>query len=892
MQIEAPWSLDPQEVLAQLNVEQGIGLDDVQVEQRRDLNGANRLREVQRRRAWEVAVAQFKSLIILLLLIASIASFLFGDWIEGIAIAVVILINAAIGFATEFRAVRSMEALRKLTSVETAVRRAGEVRMIPAEDLVPGDIVLLEAGDLVTADLRVLEASKVQVDESPLTGESVPVTKTKPSVPKDTSLADRTPMFYKGTALTRGSAEAVTTSTGMATELGKISEWVAMAEDESTPLEQRLARLGRTLIWVTIAIAASIAGAGILSGKDLLLMIETSIALAVAAIPEGLPIVATLALARGMWRMASRNALVRKLSAVETLGATTVICTDKTGTLTENRMTVEQIVLSEASYRLRGRRYARDEEGENANATSALRNVLELVCLCNNATLGSSEPPFDDAIGDPMEVALLVAAAREDVRREDLVASRPEIREEAFDPDTRMMATIHRASEGVQVAAKGAPEAILAACTRIARDGESVALNERERARWLDRSDSMAGKGLRVLAAAEKSDTQEDLSPYENLTFAGLVALRDPPREDVRQAIDACQAAGIRVVMVTGDQAETARNIALSVGLVDDEHAVVTMGSRLRPPQEMDADARSAIARTQIFARVSPEQKLHLITFFQGERDVVAMTGDGVNDAPALKKADIGIAMGERGTQVARDAADMVLKDDAFGTIVAAIEQGRVIFSNIRKFVLYLLSCNVSEILAVAIASLAGIPLPLLPLQILFLNLVTDVFPALALGVGEGDPAVMAHSPRNPQEPILTRGHWLFIAAYGGLISGTVLGAMGLALRLPGFSREEAVTVSFLTLAFAQLWHVFNLRDVGSRFLRNDITGNRYIWGALVLCSGLLLSAVYVPAIARVISTEPLGCLGWAIVIGMSFLPYVVGQTIRTVQRRRARSAS
>jgi Ca2+-transporting ATPase len=892
-----PWAMDAEAVATALDVRPEEGLTEQEARKRRKRYGPNALRAARERSAWAVLAAQFKSLIVLLLVAAGVVSFAFGEWLEGVAIAVVIVVNAGLGFVTELSAVRSMEALRRLGRTLTRVRRGGELRQVPAEEVVPGDVLVLEGGDLVPADLRLVTASRLEADESALTGESLPVGKGEESVAEDTVLAERTGMLYRGTALTRGSGEGVVTGTGMETEVGKISEMVAGTEDETTPLEKRLNRLGRKLIGVTLVIAAAVSGAGIAAGKEVFLMVETGIALAVAAIPEGLPVVATIALARGMWRMARRNALINRLSAVETLGATSVICTDKTGTLTENRMTVTRVVTAEGEVRVTGEGLETEGaflRGEEAAAPEGgLLEALRVAALCNNAGLGTGEGGEPEGVGDPLEVALLVAAAKAGLAREALVDEMPEVGEEAFDSDVKMMATYHRAGAGdVLVAVKGAPEKVVAASTSVLGPGGVEALDEAGRERWLARSVEMAGEGLRMLGLASKRARDAEAAPYEDLTLLALVAMEDPPREDVKGAIVRCREAGIRVIMVTGDQAPTARSIAVQVGLVDEGAGEAVHGRDLRRPAELSGEERRRLLATSVFARVSPGQKLDLIGLHQEAGSVVAMTGDGVNDAPALKKADIGVAMGLRGTQVAREAADMVLKDDAFTTIVAAVEQGRVIFGNIRKFVVYLLSCNVSEILAVAAASLLRLPLPILPLQILFLNLVTDVFPALALGVGEGERGVMERRPRSKSEPVVGLGHWGAIGGYGAVITVAVLGALWTARRVMGLEPERAVTISFLTLAMAQLWHVLNMRGPGSRLVRNEITRNGWVWGALGLCVVLLLAAVYVGPLARVLKVTDPGAGGWALAVGMSLVPCVLGQVWLGLRGRKRRRAS
>ena len=873
-------------VLDSLEVSPGDGLTRSEAARRRARYGPNLLRRTRRRGALRILADQFRSIIVWLLAGAAVLSFLFGELNETLAIVAVIAINAAIGFTTEWRARRSMEALSRIAQVAAKVRRGGQIVEIPAQELVPGDIVLLDGGDVITADLRITEAANLQADESILTGESVPVSKTTAPVDEAALLAERRDMLFKGTALTRGTGEAVVVATGMATELGRISSLVEEAEAEISPLEKRLDRLSGQLAWATILIAALITGAGVSAGRDLVLMIEMGVALAVAAVPEGLPIVATMALARGMLRMARRNVLIERLSAVETLGSTTVIVTDKTGTLTENRMTVTSLLLPTGRVEVGRRPGEFMVEGQRIDTGShaALRRAIDVLVLCNNASLPADADGTDTAgaVGDPMEVALLAAAAKAGLHRSDFAGDQPELREDAFDPELKLMATWHPAAAGASdylVAVKGAPEAVLAHATSIAGPTQDAPLDESERQAWLERNDALAGGGLRVLGLAVKRSTDLDAPAYDGLTFLGLVGLIDPPRADVPAAMAACGRAGIRVVMATGDQILTARTIAQAVGW--DEHATALEGRALGPPARLAPTERARLLRTDIFARVNPEQKLDLISLYQQNGAVVAMTGDGVNDAPALKKADIGIAMGLRGSQVAREAADMVLRDDAFSSIVAAVEQGRIIFGNIRKMVLYLLSCNLSEILVVCLAAVGGLPLPLLPLQILYLNLVTDVFPAFALGAGEGEAGVMRRRPRDPGEAILTRRHWLIVVGYGALVAAATMGAFGLGLAWLGLGEAGAVTMSFLTLALAQLWHVFNMRDAGTPPLANDVVRNRYVWGALALCIVLIGVAYAVPPVAEVLRLAPLDATAWSVVIGMSLVPFLLGQALK-----------
>jgi len=888
--MKIPWTLDIRQVQKELAVSVEEGLTSDEVRQRRQEHGWNRLREARSRSVREILVDQFASLIMALLAAAALTSFAFGETIQSAAIVAVILLTAAIGFFTELRAARSMEALRRLSRVETTVRRNGNVQQVAATELVPGDIVILSEGDIVTADLRLLEANKLQADESSLTGESMPISKSAAAM-KDEQLplAERRNMLFKGTALTRGSGAGIVVATGMDTALGQVSELVEEAEKETTPIERRMNTLGNRLIWVTVGIAALVSLVGIWRHKDILLMIETGIALAVAAIPEGLPVVASIALARGMIRMARRNVIINRLGSVETLGATNIIFADKTGTLTENRMSVTTVVLPDATVTVdveAGPENAFWESGHTVDPAEheRLRTALKIGVLCNNAALASGEE--SDTIGDPLETALLVAGVCAGMQRENLLESLPEEREEAFDPERKMMATYHRDDGQLFVAVKGAPEAVLEVCSSFLTAEGEQSLDRERKNDILENNRRLAGEGLRILAVACRPADSVRVDPYEDLTWVAMIGLLDPPREEVRPAIEACHRAGIGVKMVTGDHAVTARNVARAIRLVPAEELAVQEGRDLKPEDELEPAEHREITRVPIFARVSPRQKLDLISIHQADGSIVAMTGDGVNDAPALQKADIGIAMGGRGTQVAVEAADMILKDDAFNTIVTAIEYGRIIFENIRRFVIFLLSGNVGEVLAVGFASLLGLPLPILPLQILYVNLLLDVFPAMALGVGEGDPHVMQQPPRNPTESILMRRHWLLIGAYGGLIACSILAALYIgstSLRLPA---SEVVTLPFLTLSFARLFHVFNLRDTYSPFFRNEITTNPFVWGAVCLCGIMLLAAVYVPGLSDILKTRPPSLPQWLIIIGLSLMPAVVIQSVKLLLKR------
>ena len=881
-EIQRPHACSVEDVLRQLETDAHNGLTSDEARARLKTYGLNKLDRHARKSLVSILLHQFQSVIVWLLAFASGLSFVFGDLAEGAAIVVVLLINSAIGFFTELRAARSMEALLRIAEVRTRVRRNGKTRMVDARELVPGDLIILEAGDVVTADLRLCEVANLQVDESILTGESVPVVKSVHAVDADAPVGDRFGMLFKGTAITQGTGKGIVVATAMKTEIGRISDLVQSAESEAAPLEKRLDRLGHGLVWLTLAFGAMTIGAGILRGHDIMSMIQTGVALAVAAVPEGLPVVATLSLARGMWHMSARNALMTRLSSVETLGATTVILTDKTGTLTENRMTVVRYLLDGVDVEVDAghsdQPFQSDGVSLRIDGDDRLAWALRIGALCSNAELNGGG---DDAhAGDPMEVALLSAARIAGLDRNRLLMELPETREHAFDPNRKMMATVHRDEDGFLIAVKGAPEAVIDACsTVLGRSGRFADLDGAARSGWSERNKNAAHDGLRLLALAMKRCPDPAADPYSDLVLVGLVCLLDPVRADVPEAIRASQDAGVRVIMMTGDHAGTARAIARLAGLGQGELLVIE-GKEISgvDPGTLDHEGRDRILQADVFARVAPEAKLTLVSIYQKAGHVVAMTGDGVNDAPALKKADIGIAMGLRGTDVAKEAAHMVLRDDAFSTIIAAMRQGRAIFENIRKFVIYLMSCNLSEVLVVGVAVGSGLPMPLLPLQILFLNLVTDVFPAFALGLGRGDDNIMSKPPRDPTESIICRRHWVHTVVLGGLITVATLGTFILSLFWLKLDGGAAVSVAFLTLALGQIWNVFNLRDAEAGLLRNEVSGNPYVWGAIVLCLGLIAAAFWLPGLADLLQLVSPGLEGFLLAGAGSLVPLILGQ--------------
>ncbi|MEA2070119.1 MAG: HAD-IC family P-type ATPase [Asgard group archaeon] len=883
-ELQNPWTIKPEKIREILRVDLEKGLTKKEVRKQKRLFGSNEIKKVEKTSIWQILFNQFKSLLVAFLIIASILSFVFEEYIDGIAIAIVIFINSGVGFFTEYRAERAIESLYELTKIKTNVRRNGEIKEISAQKIVIGDIVVLKTGDIVPADARITTLTNLKVDESSLTGESVPVAKKDQVLEKVTPLAERENMIYKGTVITRGSCEGVVVAIGEDTEIGKISSLVKKTSKGETPLTRRLSKLGRRLLWLTLVIAAIIFGVGLLRGGEIIHLIESSTALAVATVPEGLPIVATIALARGMWRMAEKNAIINKLSAVEALGSTNIICVDKTGTLTENQMTGTKIILHEKEIKVTGRGLSTQGEfkinGENQDIKNipALKKIIQTGVFCNKAELQERKEKDHayEGFGDPIEVALLVLGGKAGIWKQKLEEKYPQEKLEPFNVDIKMMGAINKYDDRFFVSVKGAPKAVLEASESvITKDGKKE-LKEATRSNFRSINEKLAKEGLRILGFAYKETNTKDIEIFGKLTFLGLIAFLDPPREEVKPAILKCKQAGIRVIMVTGDQVATAENIAKRVGLV--ENSPKTMhGSDIEKLADKDEKIKEQVKETDIFARFTPEQKLELIDLYQAENLVIAMTGDGVNDSPALEKANIGVAMGKRGTQVAKEASDLIIKDDDFQTITLAVEEGRVIANNIKKFAMYLLSCNFNEIILIFILTLLQLPI-ITPLQILYLNLITDIFPALALAVGRGGKNIMDRDPRPADESIITLNNWLFIGIFGAILTAPTLSIFLILNGFTNYPEEFILTITFLVLGFAQLWHVFNLRSKGSKFFKNEITTNKYMWGGIVLSIILLLAGTYIPGLNDILHITNPGFYGWLMIIGMSLLPLIIGQ--------------
>jgi P-type Ca2+ transporter type 2C len=868
---ETPWhGIAADEALRRLAVNPARGLSVEEVARRRAQYGENRLAGDRGAGPLVLLVRQFTDVMILVLLAAALVAGLIGEPLDAIAILVIVGLNAVIGFIQEYRAERALKALQQLSAPHVEVRRDGEDRRIAEHELVPGDLVRLEAGNVVPADLRVLATNDLTVDEAALTGESLPVTKDPHAeISADAPLGERPTMVHKGTHVTAGRARCVAVATGPMTEVGRIAGLMRERGRPMTPLQRRLADFGRRLSVAILVICAVIFLAGLLRGEAPLLMLLTAVSLAVAAIPEALPAVVTISLALGAKRMAARNALVRRLPAVETLGSVTVICCDKTGTLTQNAMRAERFVTS----------VGRADELPGADAArDPWRALGRAMALNTDAKAGA-----DGAIaGDPTEVAIVEAASKAGFDRQTLERDWPRTSEIPFDAQRRRMTTLHRGPGGGLVLVKGAPEAVLPLCHDQSGEGGRAPLDG---AAWLERAHETARDGYRVLAFAERRLEGLPASPKaeeieRDLTLVGLVGLADPPRPEAAGSLASCRSAGIEVTMITGDHPATAKAMAARLGMVGDDDPVMT-GADLR--RLSDDQRREAVSKTHVFARVSPEQKLDIVTALQQRNEFVAVTGDGVNDAPALKRADIGVAMGLKGTEVAREAADAVLLDDNFATIVAAVREGRRIYANIRKFIKYTMTSNSGEIWVILLAPFLGLPLPLLPIHILWINLVTDGLPGLALGVEPEERDIMKRPPRPPQESVFAHGMWQHIVWVGLLIAGLSLGAQAWAYHS---GSENWQSVVFTVLTFAQLVHVLAIRSDRDSLFAIGWFSNPPLIAAVGLTVALQLAVVYLDPLQVIFRTGDLTSKELLVVLGLPWVVLVAVEIEKWLVRR------
>ncbi|HJQ65808.1 MAG TPA: HAD-IC family P-type ATPase [Gemmatimonadales bacterium] len=885
-------ALAPEEV-CRLVATTPAGLTTVEAAARLTRFGPNEISPPPPVSAWRILADQFRSIIVVLLLVAAGVALVGGHHLDAAAIGAVLVLNAALGFFVELPTRRALEALRTLQVPRATVIRDGHAQDIDARALVPGDVIALEAGQAVPADARLLSAFELRVVEAPLTGESLPVEKdASAAVAAAAPLPDRRTLLYQGTAVVAGTARAVVVATGAATAVGRIGTLASQGAPPRTPLERRLDALGRRLAVAALAVALVVALLGFLQGIPLASVLAVGLALAVAAVPEGLPAVVTVTMAVGVRRMARRHALVRRLPAIESLGSATVVCTDKTGTLTTGEMTATTLWLGGREIAITGVGYA-PVGGFLEGATTVdpsrdqqLARSLRVAALANRAGLIERDGQWRER-GDPTEVALLVAARKGGLDRSTLIARQPEVGELPFSSDRMFMATFHEdEGGGLAAAVKGAPDRVLERCDRYWTAQGELALGAETRASVLRENESLAARGLRVLALALGPVESTTDTETCNLGFVGLIGLADPPAPGVLETIRTLREAGIRTVMLTGDQRRTAEAVAHELGGLSATEQVMDARELLAVS---DTDLAARVRTVGAFCRVSPEDKLRIVRALQHDGQIVAMLGDGVNDAPALRHADIGVAMGRRGSDVAREAAALVLQDDRFPTVASAVEEGRVVFDNIRKFVFYLFSCNLAEVAVFLGAALAGWPVPLTPLQILWLNLVTDGTTALPLAVEPAEPDLMRRPPREPRSAILSPPLVRAAIAYALLIAVVTLVAFAWSRARTPEDPARAVTVAFLTLGLAQVFHLGNARSTGPVVASRRALSNRHAIGAVVLAGLLQWLAVSWAPLAHVLGARPITPLEWAMVAGLAVVPGVVGQIVKVAREPNTR---
>nr|WP_201767685.1 cation-translocating P-type ATPase [Sporolactobacillus laevolacticus] len=882
------FSSDAERALKELDVDRTHGLSAEQANSRLEQYGENKLKGKPKKNVLVLFFAQLKDMLIYVLLGAAVITLLIGEYTDSIIILLVVILNAVIGVFQEYKAEKAIEALQKMTTPKALVRRDGEVIEIDSKMIVPGDIVVLDAGRYIPADLRLIESVNLQIEESALTGESVPSEKNAARVFEDpkTPLGDLANMAFMSTLVTYGRAEGVVVGTGMNTEIGKIAKGLEEHQTDMTPLQKRLAELGKVLGYIAIAICALIFIVALIQKRDLFEMFLTAISLAVAAIPEGLPAIVAIVLALGVTRMSRINAIVKRLPAVETLGSVNIICSDKTGTLTQNKMTVLHLYTQRNFLDV-------PSEGTATATEGTQKKLIQTLVLCTDATLVDGE-----STGDPTEIALLELGEKYHSSKKTLEDGHERVAEKPFDSDRKLMSTLNKEGSHYRLHTKGAFDSILKIATHALVEGKKIPLTDEIKADYLGAAKEMSDQALRVLGAAYK-DTDEIIDPDDmekDLIVLGLVGMIDPPRLEVKDAIHEAKRAGIRPVMITGDHQHTAAAIAMELGMATSLEQTIS-GSEIDalPDEELSAK----IDQYRVFSRVSPEHKVKIVKAFQSHGNIVSMTGDGVNDAPSLKNADIGVAMGITGTDVSKGASDMILTDDNFTTIVSAIEEGRNIYNNIKKAVVFLLSCNLGEIVAILASVLFYWPVPLLPTQILWINLITDTFPAIALGVDPGDKDVMKRPPRNPKESFFAGG-----AATRAIIGGLLIGILTLTAFYFGLSEHGyqlgsklipqdvltyAETMAFVVLAVSQLFYALSMRSATHTIFRVGLFSNKYLIGAILLGIILQFIVISVPFLASAFHVQMLSLRDWMIVIGFGLVPLVVNEIIKGGFRMRSR---
>ncbi len=873
--------LDPAEVAENLQSSER-GLASEEARRRYEQYGPNQLVEKGRKSLWMMFLDQFKDFMILVLIAAAVVAGVIGEPADSIAIAVIVMLNAVLGFVQEYRAEKALATLKEMAAPSAVVIRDGQPQSVPAEQLVPGDLVVLEAGNVVPADLRLSEAIQLRIQESALTGESEPVEKDPKTLKAaDLPLGDRKNMAYKGTLVSYGRGKGLVTETGMRTELGRIADLLQGQDEGRTPLQKRLTAFGQKLAWAVLGICVVVFIAGVLRGEQPLLMLLTAISLAVAAIPEALPAVITISLALGAKKLVKQQALVRKLPAVETLGSVTYICSDKTGTLTLNRMIVEEVYVDG---RLQSRKELslpdrEDRPGSSASHGHPMDLLFSAMTLCNNTHLDAS----DTLIGDPTETALFELAREKGYLRDKLDERYPRVAEIPFDSDRKLMTTFHPWKNGKAVAfTKGAVEEILERCeAALGISGQE----KLDRVSILQTAEQLASNGLRTLGFAMRvwDSVPPSLNPAQtegNMLFIGMVGMMDPPRPEAAEAVAMCRSAGIHPVMITGDHPLTAARIAERVGIIHSVDRSVLTGRELaKLPQEEFEDR---VERIRVYARVAPEQKLKIVKALQKKGNFVAMTGDGVNDAPALKRADIGVAMGITGTDVSKEASDMILLDDNFATIVKAVREGRRIFDNIRKFIKYTMTSNSGEIFTIFLAPFLGLPIPLLPIHILWINLVTDGVPGLALAAEPGERDIMNRPPRDPKESIFAKGlgaHIIWV--------GLLMGAVSIITQALFIHRSHAhwQTMVFTVLCLSQMGHVLAIRSERDSFFKQGVLSNKPLLGAVLLTFALQMATIYVPVLNPIFKTVPLTANELCISLLLASAVFVAVEIEKAVKR-------
>lgn len=874
-----------EEIKKELNTTIEKGLSNDQITKAREKYGENKLQEKVGKTIWKMIYEQISDFMIIILIVAAVLSIVAGEAVDGIVILGIVVLNATLGITQERKASNALEALKNMAAPKAKVFRNNKLQIIDSKDLVPGDIVQLEAGDYIPADMRLVESVNMKIDESALTGESVSSEKSIVDLVEDTPIAEQKNSAFMSTIVTYGRGLGIVVETGMSTEMGEIATMLNETEEGKTPLQMKLASFGKMLGIICIAVCTVIFVLGIMRGEDLLEVFMTAISLAVAAIPEGLPAVVTVVLSMGMTRMVKRNVIMKNLGAVETLGSTTVICTDKTGTLTQNKMTVLSVYDGEEEWEVSGTGYGFEGEivSKIGKDISVIDHLLKAAVLCNDAKIKEEE-----VIGDPTEGALIVLGAKGGYDEVTLNTKYKRLSEFPFDSDRKLMSTKHNIDGTYYMYTKGAPDVALERCTKININGVVRDMTQEDRKRIIAKNDDYAKKALRVLGYTYKEidESADILKEEQELIFSGLSCMIDPPREEAKKAIKLCKKSGIRVVMITGDHITTASAIAMKLGIIEHEDEALE-GSKIN--DYSDEAFGEKVKHTSVFARVSPEHKVRIVDTFKSNNEIVAMTGDGVNDAPALKRADIGIAMGITGTDVSKEAADMILTDDNFSSIVDAVEEGRIIYSNIRKFVGFLLSCNIGEILIIFIAMLSGWAVPLVPIQLLWVNLITDSFPAFALGFEEGEKDIMDYKPRDPKEPIVDRTMKIALIFQSIGLTVAVLGSYRVGFILaessdPDIQLAVARTFCFTTLIIGEMLRAYSARSEKKSLFSMKILGNKFLNYSVTGAIALLFIVIYTPVLQPIFSTTALTLGQLSVAVGLAVIPLFAGELAKHVK--------